>query len=202
MEVAMTKFVRRMMVPIVGALVLCSGASALASTTVWKVNGSPVLSSHAVSAKGSIELEMTGSVRNDIKCEDTQKGSVSAKGAGEITSFTITSCVNKSECPAPSTIEVLHLPWHTELTTVEGNVIDQLVGTKGFAGPVVRLNCTIQEQPEECLMPSFTLTNTSPSVAAKFEGKLVTCAFNKDPYMTSKQTITLVEGGVLSVATE
>ena len=148
----MTKFARRMMVPVVGALALCGAAPALATTTIWKVNGNPVLSSQPVVAKGWVELEMTKGVRNDIRCEDTEKGSVSSKGAGEITSFTITSCQNKSECPSPSTIEVLHLPWQTELATVEGKVLDKLVETKGFAGPVVRLNCTIQEQPEECLM--------------------------------------------------
>jgi hypothetical protein len=195
-----------MMVPLVSALVLCSGSSALASTTEWRRNGAALSHSYAVSVKGSIEMEMTRSVRNDIKCEDTEKGSVSPKGAGEITSITITSCVNKSSCPAPSTIEVRNLPWHTELATVEGKVLNEFVGSKGFSGPLVRLNCTEQEQPETCVLPSSTLTNSGSSVVAELESRLEACEFNGRPHITSTQTISLteVEGvrAALSVATE
>ncbi len=206
--------VRRMMVPVVGALALWGAAPAVASTQAgWHLSGKPLTESIATGWKGKLKLTdakvpFVGSVT--VECEDAAEGSSGAGGVGAVTAWTTSKCAAVKGCEKTGAVVVkpLNLPWHTELVTVEGTVRDVLVsGGKGTPGYEVECKVTgsLPLQDECTGTLSTTTTNTESGVTAAFNAsEKLNCTLggSGSGSLEGSQSILAGGGGKLSAEAE
>jgi hypothetical protein len=192
---------RRAMVPLVGALALWVAIPAVASAeTVWVVGGVPVTeSTKSIKFSGTTRMTFEAPGAQFVeKCKDTGTGTVSPKGAGEVTSWTMTNCENIQNCGTGGSIEARGLPWHTQLSTVESTVFNSITGS-----PKIELKCPNALNgriAEECgPVPSSIMTNTKTGVSAVVSSEKMGCLTYK-ARLESNQTLETLTGGVLQVS--
>ncbi len=128
---------------VVAALALTGVTAAAASAHEWLVNGGPVKESTSVTdtaTEFTVIRQEEGGGEEIYTCALSGKGTVSAKGAGSITAWNLTSCIGSpklpyGECEAgtKSGPTALHLPWTTQLSEESsGPVYNVVTGEIGF----------------------------------------------------------------------
>jgi hypothetical protein len=201
----MTNFVRRTMVVLVGALALWVAVPAIASAApaTWKLNGSSISESVATSWSGKVKLVDNGATQG-VECAETAEGSVGASGTGEVSKLTLSSCVGLPGCESSgATASALNLPWHTELSSVEGTLHDKLVsGGKGT--PEIKFLCKVlRVKVEDTCSGTFDtiVTNVTGGVNAAFNAsEKLTCSIggSNKGYLEGSQSVVASKGGTLS----
>jgi hypothetical protein len=166
-----TRRARRVVVVLVGLLALWCAVPALAAAqSEWRLGGATLGESVVTGWTGSVKLT-DGAIESAVKCEDTAEGSVTTGGAGEITKLTASKCAAVSgscEASRSVTAEAVHLPWRSELVTVEGTTRMKLVSS-GKGTPGFKYECKVLGVPfkDECTGPiSATTTNVAGGVTA------------------------------------
>lgn len=201
-----TRLARRMMIPFIGALVLAGAVPALASAeTKWLIGGVQVFETKSITFSGSVTMSYQGrGFRVEEQCQDTGKGTVAPKGAGEITSWTVTGCTNVSNCGEGGSIVAQHLPWHTQLSTVEGSILNTATETGKNGQPDFTLKCISESLPENvaCQVPNSIMQNVEAGVTATISVEVKGCSAVSIPEVkvVSSQTIKSFNAGKLSVS--
>jgi hypothetical protein len=197
------RFACRMMVPTIGALALWGAAPAVAvETPQWYefVEGgkSPITSNKEIkwtNGKITLNYNLQGII-DEVSCKDTGSGVVKPKGAGEITKWTISSCVTeRGSCSSPGLVAE-RLPWTTELSYVSGKIVNLIKGTR----PEFRLQCGGKPFFDECPLVKYpTMTNVEKGVSESFPGGELSCLNGGMAYVEGFRTLELTNGHVLSV---
>jgi hypothetical protein len=149
LEVGSTRVARLMgrgTMLILGALALCTAVPAMASAASpgWVLNELPLTESSTTAWAGKLKVTdsnvpLIGS--ESLECETTAAGTAGVPNVGKVTSWKSSKCAagtgcEKSTVEREPTIVALHLPWNTELVTVEGQPREVAVnggsGTPGF----------------------------------------------------------------------
>ena len=136
----------------------------LVLTGEWALNGVLLSAPAATKWKGKMKVTdastEVGSIA--VECEDTAEGPVGPGATGEVTKWTVSSCVGIAPCESGSTIEPLHLPWHTELVT-SGGVTRETRTSAGKGAPGFKIKCKIFGiiDPDECTGAALKTTGTS-----------------------------------------
>ena len=107
-----------------------------------------------------------------------------------MTKWTLSNCAPalSSRCESGAAIEVLHLPWHTELFTFEGAIHDVIAGG-GSGKPGFKLKCKAlgENIADECTAVAATaMTNTVGGVAAAFTKEKFGCLLGRENRANSK----------------
>ncbi|HEY3828915.1 MAG TPA: hypothetical protein VGL57_06940 [Solirubrobacteraceae bacterium] len=135
-----------MLTVLVVALALGALSASAAMAHEWKVSGNPVISPTKAESEGTLQFENT-TEQYSFQCKFRRKVELEPGGLGEITSITSTSgakvlkCETKtsSACEKEAEIEALHLPWRTELVTINGELRNKIV--KGGGQPEWKITC-------------------------------------------------------------
>ncbi len=141
-------------VALLALLALAAGSASAASAHEWQRNhgkGS-ITKPRGISSMGHLVIfTESEEYAEEETCSFNEKGTVGPGAAGTITSLTSTSGSKVIECirnegaicregkHAPR-IEAAHLPWDTELTTVEGKLRDE-IKSGGSGTPELKMEC-------------------------------------------------------------
>jgi hypothetical protein len=196
------------------------GLASAARLPQWHLNGQPLIEFESVAASGEGKIALTEKepVIGDltIECSVTYKGSAAASSAGEITALTATGCTGISvagkeyNCAstkaAPTTMEAVHLPWRTELVTVEKTTRERIVsggsGTPGFKWSCHQLGVALKQECVGTL--GARVTNTESGVTTAFEPseKLVCNPGSAEGWVEGSQKVVATGGDKLTAATD
>ncbi len=183
---------------------LAAGAlqAAGASATGWKLNGSPLTEQKPYTAKGTVEFEEQFN-KNNYTCSFSQEGTVGPGGAGTITGKKIYTCthVSGSQCESAIELEALHLPWKTQLVTVNGLPRDEIKnGGSGEPRWMVKCNGIHGKIEEECTGAATTtgMLNVAAGVKAVFDGESSrgSCAFGGSNTLVLRGSETIAQVGL------
>lgn len=176
--------------------------AASASALVWELNGAKLEASMETTSTGELELEdskvpLVGATA--VKCKGTDKGTVNIEGKDTITEIKATECKPvKGGCESEVTAAAVHLPWDTQLVTVENakkekEVRDEIkssgAGTPGWA---VTCKTALGKKTDTCEgessvgIDNVTEGEHAGDVAALFEA------------VTHEKPATCTEGGAKS----
>jgi hypothetical protein len=206
-------------ITIVGLVALAlPGLASAARLPQWHLNGQPLIEFESVATSGEGKIALTEKepvIGNlTIECSVTYKGSAAASSAGEITALTATGCIGTAaagkeyNCAntivGPTTMEAVHLPWRTELVTVEKTTHERIVsggsGTPGFKWSCKQLGVNLKQ---ECLGTlGARVTNTESGVTTAFEPseKLVCNPGSAEGWVEGSQKVAATGGGKLTAA--
>ncbi len=183
------RLLRRGTMLVLGSLALCTAVPAMASASTpgWELNELPLTESAATAWKGNLKmsdsnLPLGGSVA--VECETAAQGTAGLVNVGKVTSWTVSNCAAVTGCEKSTgtqkdTIEPLHLPWATELVTVEGQLREVAVnggsGTPGFDLRCLELG---ELSNDECFGTiNLTPKNVTGGISAEFgAGEKLKCA--------------------------
>lgn len=147
---------------LLGALALCATASAASATESlkWRLDGVPLTGSTAVQWQGTVKVadsKVLGAHTLGLECEVSAEGTAGGAAASEVTKWTDSKCVpvkgSSSLCEEkqPASLEAVHLPWHGELSAVEGTAHDALTnGGKGTPGFTIVCRALGVESTDKC----------------------------------------------------
>jgi hypothetical protein len=203
------------------ALMLPTAASATSLPhAAWHLNGVPLIESEKAATSGegtlvaSAQAPFVGVMT--VECKVTSKGSAALSGAGEITSFTATSCTSRStektyKCedkPAhPAGIEAVHLPWRTELVAV-GKTVHERIVSGGSGAPELKLTCWLEffgtYGEEKCVGTlGASVTNIESGVTTAFEaGEKLLCNGTEEGWVEGSQKVSSSAGKLSAEADE
>lgn len=176
---------------IVAALAMSAVAAGSASAAhLWLLNSKLIATPVTIHSHGTLELEDSkatgGAIR--VKCTRFETGTVGPHALDLISKVTAEKLgtndkipctfVKQGACkatPAP-TILALHLPWHTELYLIGGEVRD-MFESDGAGEPGWNMTCTnvlggITEDECKTALGSTALTNVVGGVLATFDANM------------------------------
>jgi hypothetical protein len=179
-----------------------------ASANSWKMNGSPLTQPRSFTAEGTVEVEER--YRGDrYSCAFQQEGTVGPGATGEITGKKVYKCADKGGrlCESAVELEAVHLPWKTELVTVNG-VVRYKVTNGGSGKPYWEIKCTGQGGKIEELCTgaetAMGMINVPTGVKASFDSESTkgSCVAGANEMLILNGTETIKNGeGTLSVET-
>jgi hypothetical protein len=195
---------RKMIAMATGMLALWLAVPAVASATAtWSLKGVPITGSPAAATwKGKIKIvdhnvPIVGT--EQLECQETAQGKAGTGVAGEVTTMTLSSCVNVKNCPEP-VAEAVHTPWKSELTTSGETVQDKLT-SGGSGAPDLKWECKGIGSKDDCSGTLVTsMTNKSTGVtAALLESEKLKCALGGagSGTVSGSQTVEASGGGRL-----
>jgi hypothetical protein len=201
------KLARSSMIVVAGVLALWVVPAVASASPQWNKGGEPITSSQEINWKGTTEIGTTlaGALHVQVKCEDTGSGLAKTAGAGEESKWTFSNCRPEDRgddyCEREVTMEALKLPWGTQLSTVEGSILDTLVPH----GSEFEFHCKVEEATISVrCVPwygeiSATMENRAGgTVLATTKEARLECNDGEGKYIGS-QTIALTKGGNLTV---
>jgi hypothetical protein len=204
------------------AISMLAVPAAFAETSLlaeWLVSGAAVSTNLSLEMNGSILLEDTETIAGAaaVLCKGTLYGTIAPNGSGEITEANGAECVTEKLCAAgteasPINVSAVGLPWKTTLFLMEnGEILELITGTEvGYTVlclilgvnsedkctatdlevPIVNEGGTgMAEVPSE----STASPNTTCTASGKATGKI---------QADELETLTLLEGGTLTVSSE
>jgi hypothetical protein len=151
------KLLARALLSVVPIAVMAAiGVDQAYATPEWFVKGTPVTSNVTVKAKsvGGIVLEDTKTFggATAIECKMTGEGTVGTGGKDKVTTFLPSEClVVKGPCTSIISVSAVHLPWTTQLATVESKTRDKITtGEGGSPGWEVECNTLLGKVKDTC----------------------------------------------------
>ncbi len=195
-------------------LALGAMLASAASANEWRDNGGTIVQPKSVTYAPEVEFLIASTER--VVCNLTTTSTVGPGAVGEITSIKSSSGKSPVLCeqrgnpglcePRAEEVEAIHLPWATELTTVEGQIED-IIKSSGHGTPGWKIKCTTSafgKMTRECeiAMP-MTVSNQTGGVSSSFIQKTERCF---EPFFGYESVrfggggvIKLTEAGTLSV---
>jgi hypothetical protein len=188
-------------------MLLAFGAvsAAGASAYSWKWEGAELAGPHSFTAKGTVEIEEQSS-KSRYSCSFNQEGTVGPGAAGEITGKKVYTCTNINTpawCESAIELEALHLPWKTELVSVNGVVRDRIANS-GAGTPEWKVKCNgLHGKTENVCSGAETTTgmaNASNGVYATFDEESATgsCSIGTTLVLRGSENVQPVGGGELT----
>jgi hypothetical protein len=193
---------------LIALLAASAVAAAGASASAWRLNGFELTTATSVTATGTVELEhRTLGMR--ISCPVSQEGTVGPGKVGTITGKAVVTCtrVSGEYCESAIELERRHLPWSTELVTVNGLQRNK-ISTGGSGTPEWWIRCNAGAVKHELFCTgaetTTSMTNLSETVKAAFDEESSRGSCNvgaeKQLVITGSGIIKPVAGGTLRVA--
>lgn len=146
------------------------------ATPEWFVKGAPVTGNVTIKAKsvGGITLEDTKTLggATAIECKVTGEGTVGTGGKDKATAMSPSEClVVKGLCTSIILVSAVHLPWNTQLATVEGKTRDKITtGEGGSPGWEVECNTALGKVKDTCTGETSTaVENVTEGVKLVFD---------------------------------
>jgi hypothetical protein len=154
------------------ALFLISGMAVANASAApqWTLNGVAITKAVPTTATGALTITDTNGFFGSavgVVCTVTTTGTAGPGAADTTSTVTFTGCITEDgTCGSPS-VTADHLPWKTELATINGVVRDRIL-SDGNGAPGYKVECTIfgsriaDTCTSERLQPKVVALNTSP----------------------------------------
>ncbi|HSZ69974.1 MAG TPA: hypothetical protein VK756_06410 [Solirubrobacteraceae bacterium] len=166
----------------------------------WSVGSKAV---KAVS-KGVVKLADNGT-HVSLECEAAGEGTVGPVRLGEETKLTLSKCkfIKAEACEGTPVVEALNLPWKTELSISEGEMLDSISNEHGTTGFSWACQTILGKFTDVCTGALSTSTeNVTAGVDATFTNKKLSCKGAPASHEGSVEGTQLIEAptwGTLSV---
>jgi hypothetical protein len=161
-----------------------SGGTLEVNSPVWLQAGATLTKAQATKSTGTVTLTDEGAGMT-FECEGTSEGFAGPGSLGEVTKWTASKCTelsSKTSCEKgkPVTLAAVHLPWRSELATVEG-VTRDVLSEDGKGAPGYEFKCTvagIYKVTDLCTATQLdtAMTNVTGGVDAVFDGEKLKCS--------------------------